>query len=135
MLTIHIVDMLKYVLHDSTPDIFDILDGHYAIDMHAAMAIGDTSFTKGHVSQLQSSSKLYKPSTEPEPTGAKNEKSYTQDEPQISLLFARELEENMGFNLVGLHNDWALHVEVFSIQEKGCFSCHGLLSSHSQRCS
>jgi hypothetical protein len=53
------------------------LDGHYPIDMHAAMAIGDTSFTKGHVSQLQSSSKLYKPSTESEPTGAKKEKSYT----------------------------------------------------------
>ncbi|GAU19386.1 hypothetical protein TSUD_76300 [Trifolium subterraneum] len=45
--------------------------------MHAAMAIGDTSFTKGHISQLQSSSKLYKPSSKPEPTGAKKEKSYT----------------------------------------------------------
>lgn len=43
----------------------------------AVMAAGDTSFTKGHVSQLQPSSKLYKPSIEPEPTGAKKEKSYT----------------------------------------------------------
>lgn len=47
----------------------DILDGHYVVPMHAAMAIGDTSFTKGHVSQLLPSSKLHKPSFEPEPTG------------------------------------------------------------------
>jgi len=46
-----------------------VLNGHYVIAC-AAMAIGDTSFTKGHVSQLQPSSKLYKPSFEPELTGA-----------------------------------------------------------------
>jgi len=54
--------------------LYGILDGHYVI---AAMATGDASFTKGHVSQLQSSSKLHKPSSEPEPTRVKEEKSNT----------------------------------------------------------
>lgn len=99
------------------------------------MAIGDASVTKGHVPQLQPSSKLHKPSLEPEPTRTKEEESDTEDEPLITLLFARELEEALGFNIMGCNNDWAVYVEVHTVQAERCLHYYGLLSLHGQRCS
>jgi len=43
----------------------------------AAMAIGDTSVTKGYVSKLQPSAKLHQSSFEPEPTRNKGKKPDT----------------------------------------------------------
>ena len=48
----------------------------------------------------------------------------------VSYFNYLELEETLGFNTVGFHNDWAVHVEVYSVQEQRCISDHGLLSSH-----
>lgn len=79
------------------------------------MATRDTSFTKGHVSKLQSSSKLHKPSLEPELTRTKKEKPNKKDKQTVSLLFARELEENLGFDIMAHDNDWAIHMEILSV--------------------
>lgn len=54
-----------------------VLQHLYGRCVAAAMAIGDASVTKGHVSQLQPSTKLHQSSFEPEPTRTKGEKSDT----------------------------------------------------------
>lgn len=54
-----------------------VLRHFYGLCVAAAMATGDASVTKGHVSQLQPSTKLHQSSFEPEPTRTKGEKSDT----------------------------------------------------------
>jgi hypothetical protein len=99
------------------------------------MATRDTSSTKRHVSELQSSSKLHKPSLEPKSTRAKKEEPNKESEQAMRILFSRELEKNLGFDIMGYDNDRAVRMEILSIQAKECFSSNGLLSPNSQRCS
>jgi hypothetical protein len=95
------------------------------------MATRDTSSTKRHVSELQPSSKLHKPSLEPKSTGAKKEKPDKESEQAMCILFSGELEENLGFGIMGYHNDWIIHMEILAIQAKKSFSRHGLLPPNS----
>lgn len=86
----------------------------------AAMAIGDASVTKGHVLELQPSSELHEPSVEPEPSRTEEEKSDTENEQSSALLFARELEETLGFDIVDFDNDRAVYVEDHPVQAQRC---------------
>lgn len=76
------------------------------------MAIGNAFVTKGHVPKLQSSAELHKPSVEPEPTRAEKERPHKKVEHEIAVLFARELEENLGLDIVDTDHDWTVHMEV-----------------------
>ena len=95
------------------------------------MAARNTSSTERHVYELQSSSELHKPSPEPKSTRAKNEKPDKESEQAMRLLLSRELEKNMGFDIMGYDNDWIIRMEILSIQAKECFPGHGLLSPNS----
>jgi hypothetical protein len=81
------------------------------------MAIGDATVTKGHVSKLQSSAELHQSSLEPEPTRAEKEKSNKKVEHKIRILFARELATNLGFDIVDYDHDWAVYMEILSVQK------------------
>lgn len=99
----------------------------------AAMAIGDPFAPKGHLPKLQPSTELHEPSTEPEPPRPPKEKSNTQNQQQMHLLLARELEEALGFDTLGVHYDRTLYVEVLPVQAEKLVSDNGVLSSHGQR--
>ncbi|KAB5564553.1 hypothetical protein DKX38_004607 [Salix brachista] len=71
------------------------------IENELAMATRDASSTKRHVSELQSGSKLHEPSPEPKPTRAEKEKPDKESGQAMCLLFSRELEENLGFGIMG----------------------------------
>lgn len=81
------------------------------------MAIGDIIVTKGHILKLQSSIELHKSGIEPEFTRAEKEKLNKKVEHKIRILFARELEETLGFGIVDLHHDWAVYMEIHSVQK------------------
>jgi hypothetical protein len=49
----------------------------------------------------------------------------------MCILFTGELEENLGFGIMGYDNDWIIHMEILAIQAKKCFSRHGLLPPNS----
>lgn len=95
------------------------------------MAAGNTSPPKGHLPQLQSSTKLHKPSFEPKPARVEEEKPNKKNEHKTCLFTARELEENLGSGLVDFDNDWAFSLEVLSVQTEKCISSYGLLPSNS----
>lgn len=76
------------------------------------MAIGNAFVTKGYVPKLQSSAELHQPSLEPEPTRAEKEGPDKKVEHKIAVLYSRELEENLGFDVVDYDHDWAIHMEV-----------------------
>ena len=95
------------------------------------MAARNAPSTEGHVSELQPSSELHKPSLEPKSTGAKNEKLDKESEQAMCILLSGELEENLGFRIMGYDNDWIIHMEILAIQAKKCFSRHGLLPPNS----
>ena len=80
------------------------------------MAIGTPFATKGYVSELQSSPQLYQPSIEPEHTGTKEQRPHNKDKNKTALLFAGELEENMGADVMDHDIGWAFHVEVLLVQ-------------------
>lgn len=82
---------------------------------NAAVAAGNTALTKRHVPKLQPSPKLHKPSPEPKLSRLKKEKLNTKNQQKVGLLFRRELEETLGFVLLGSNNGWAVHLEVLSV--------------------
>ena len=94
------------------------------------MAIGNPFATEGHVSELQSSPQLYQPSTEPEHTGTKEQRPHNKAKNKTALLFAGELEEDMGVDFMGRDHGWAFRVEILPIQAQGSVRGHGLLSSY-----
>ena len=99
------------------------------------MAARNAPSTEGHVSELQPSSELHKPSLEPKSPRAKKEEPNKESEQAMRLLFSGELEKNLGFDIMGCDNDRAVRMEILSIQAKECFPCNGLLSPDSQRSS
>lgn len=100
-------------MHDPTCNKYKMVDVH---DNDAAMAARNTSATEGYISQLQSSTKLHKPSLEPKPTRATEKKSNPKGEHKNSVLHSRQLEETLGPMLMDYDNDRAIHVEVLSVQ-------------------
>lgn len=99
------------------------------------MATRDTASTKRHISKLQSSIELYKPSIEPKPSRFKKKESNTSNELGLRLFHARELEKDMGFVFMDHDHDRIVLVEILSIQAERCISCDGLLFTHSKRSS
>lgn len=99
-------------------------------DDNAAMAAGNTSPPKGHLPQLQSSTKLHESSLEPKPSRIKEEKPNKKNEHKTCLFVARKLEENLGSHFMDFDNDWAFSLEVLSVQKQECIPCHGLLPCH-----
>lgn len=93
----------------------------------AAMATGDATLTEGHVSELQSGTQLHEPSLESEPGGAEKEKLNTKNEHEAVVLSTRELEENLGYLLMGSDHGWVIYVEVLSVQADEGLPRHGLL--------
>ena len=85
----------------------------------AVMATGNTTLTEGHVSELQSGTKLHQPSVESEPGGAEKEKPNTKNEHEAAVLPTRELEENLGYLLMDSDYGWVIFVEVLSVQAEG----------------
>lgn len=77
------------------------------------MATRDASVTKRHVSQLQSSTELHQPSPESKPARFKKEKPNQEDKHSVAVLFARELEEGLGVDIVDFDHDGFIYMEVF----------------------
>lgn len=94
------------------------------------MAIGDAFATKGHVSELQPSAELHKPSFEPKLTRLEKKEQNQKNEHGVCVLSARELAKALGIVTVDFDYDRVIYMEVFPIQTQRCFSCNGLLSSH-----
>ena len=94
------------------------------------MAFGSPFATEGHVPEQQSSPQLYKPSIEPEHTGIKEQRPHNKDKNKTTLLFAGELEENMGADIMGHDLGWPFHVEVLPVQAEASLHGHGLLSPY-----
>lgn len=81
----------------------------------AVMAAGNITATERHVSELQPSTELHKPSPEPKLSWLKKEKFYTENKHKVRLLSRRELEENLGFVFLDFNNGWSVHLEVLSV--------------------
>lgn len=52
----------------------------------AVVAVGDTSIAEGYLHELQSGTKLHKPSTKPEPSRLKEKESNSQNKHHTELL-------------------------------------------------
>lgn len=94
------------------------------------MAIGDAFATKGHVSKLQPSAELHKPSFKPKLTRLEKKEQNQKIGHRVCVLSARELAKALGLVTVDFDYDGVIYMEVFSIQTERCFSSNGLLSSH-----
>nr|GMC98158.1 respiratory burst oxidase homolog protein A [Ipomoea batatas] len=100
------------------------------IELGKAMAAGNTTSTEGHILKLQSSTELYEPSLESKPTRLKKEEHNKKNEHEIALFLPRELEENLGFDVVDIDNDRFVHLEIFAVQAEKRIHGHGLLPPH-----
>lgn len=98
--------------------------------MMAALAIGNPTLTEGHVSELQSGTKLHEPSLESEPDGAEKEKPNPENEQEPAVLSARELEESLGDMLMGYDHGWIVFMEVLPIQGEGGVQGDALLPAN-----
>lgn len=95
--------------------------GEMILTSYAAMATRNPFAAKGHVPKLQPSTELHEPSSEPESPRPQKEKPNTQVEHKTRLLFARELEENLGHSTLGRNHDWSVHMEVLTVQAERRF--------------
>lgn len=94
------------------------------------MAAGNTTSTEGHILKLQSSTELYEPSLESKPARLKKEEHNKKNEHKIAVFLPRELEENLGFDVVDVDNDRFVPLEIFPVQAKKRIPSHGLLPPH-----
>lgn len=81
----------------------------------AVMAAGNITTTERHVSELQPSTKLHKPSPEPKLSWLKKEKFYTKNKHKVRLLSRRKLEETLGSVFLDFNNGWFVYLEVLSV--------------------
>lgn len=102
--------------------------------MRTAMATRDAALTEGHVSELQSGTELHEPSFESEPGGAEKEKPNTKNEHEAAVLSRRELEEDLGYLLMGFDYGWIIRVEILSVQGEERLPSDGLLPPNRKGC-
>lgn len=79
------------------------------------MAAVNITATERHVSELQPSTKLHKPSPEPKRSWLEKEMFYTENKHKVCLLSIRELEETLGSVFPDFNNGWFVHLEVLLV--------------------